>query len=222
MRLFTTVVLAGMMLSIIGCQAGEEPAAVQADVPQALATTPTKPADPGPAAAEPKAATSSSVLEGVTLTGLDGEPVDLAQFHGQVVMLVNVASRCGHTPQYAGLQRLHERYADQGLVLVGVPSNDFGGQEPGSAEQIAEFCQANFGVTFTMLDKVHVQGDDKTELYRRLTDPANDPTDSGEVQWNFEKFIVGRNGEVVARFRPNVQPESERIITAIEQALAMN
>ncbi|MEX0653023.1 MAG: glutathione peroxidase [Phycisphaeraceae bacterium] len=153
------------------------------------------------------------------MPGLDGEPVDLARYDGQVVLLVNVASRCGHTPQYAGLQKLHERFADQGLVVVGVPSNDFGGQEPGTAEEIATFCQTNYGVTFPMLDKVQVIGDDKTELYARLTDPANDPTDGGEVKWNFEKFLVNRTGEVVARFRSGVQPESDELLAAIEQAL---
>ncbi|MEX0746001.1 MAG: glutathione peroxidase [Phycisphaeraceae bacterium] len=165
-------------------------------------------------------ANAAHVLAGLTMNGLDGQPVDLASHAGKVVLLVNVASKCGHTPQYEGLQNLHERYTDEGLVVVGVPSNDFGGQEPGSAEEIAEFCQANYGVTFAMLEKVQVTGDDKVTLYQRLTDAQNDPTDGGEVKWNFEKFVVDRDGNVAHRFRSGVQPESDEMIAAIEQALA--
>lgn len=214
MRLFTMLLLTGMGLAFGGCDRERvEPPPAAAD-PAMEQTTMSEPTDEAPAEAA-----STSILADITMPGLDGEPVDLARYDGQVVLLVNVASRCGHTPQYAGLQKLHERFADQGLVVVGVPSNDFGGQEPGTAEEIATFCQTNYGVTFPMLDKVQVIGDDKTELYARLTDPANDPTDGGEVKWNFEKFLVNRTGEVVARFRSGVQPESDELLAAIEQAL---
>lgn len=220
MRIFISVCLTGLVALAGGCERGDGSSTTAALAPgDADSVEPEADADTASPTDGDADAANDSVLAGITMTGLDGEPVDLADFDGKAVLLVNVASRCGHTPQYAGLQNLHERYADAGLVVVGVPSNDFGGQEPGTADEIASFCQTNYGVSFTMLDKVHVKGDDKTELYQRLTDPAHDPTDGGEVQWNFEKFLVNRDGAVTARFRSDVQPESDEVVAAIEQAL---
>ena len=155
---------------------------------------------------------------------LDGEEVHLAEkYAGQVVLLVNVASRCGFTKQYEGLQMLHEKYAEQGLAIVAVPCNQFGGQEPGTAEQIAEFCDSKFGVEFDMLEKVNVRRneDDQCPLYKYLTDKKHLPGIGSDINWNFEKFLIGRNGVPVAHYRSKVAPESEELIEAIEKALAV-
>ena len=155
------------------------------------------------------------------MDGLDGKPVDLSSFQGKVVLFVNVASRCGNTPQYEGLEALHEKYADKGLVIVGVPVNDFGKQEPGTNDEIAEFCSKTYGVKFTMLAKVPtVKGEGQAPLYKFLTSKETDPNFAGEIKWNFTKFLIGRSGEVVARFEPGVQPQSEKVVQAIEAELA--
>lgn len=147
---------------------------------------------------------------------LDGTPADLNEYKGKVVLIVNTASECGLTPQYAGLERLHEKYKDRGLAVLGFPSNDFGAQEPGSDPQIAEFCKANYGVEFDMFSKVAVKGPEKAPLYQTLTAT---PGFSGEIEWNFEKFLLGRDGAVIARFKPPVEPESAEVVQAIESAL---
>ena len=154
-----------------------------------------------------------------TLTDIHGEPVALADYLGDVVLMVNVASECGFTRQYAGLQALHEQYEEAGLRVLGFPCNQFGGQEPGSDEEIAQFCEAEFGVTFPMFSKVDVNGDDATPLYQYLTSDEVGLEDTGDIRWNFEKFLVNREGEVIARFRSNVEPDSEQMIEAIEAAL---
>ena len=152
---------------------------------------------------------------------IDGKEVDLAKkYQGKVVLLVNVASKCGYTPQYKGLQELHQKYAKQGLVIVGVPANEFGAQEPGTNQQIAEFCQANYGVSFDMLEKVVVKGSGICPLYGFLTSKETNPDYAGPVAWNFEKFLIGRDGEVVGRFKSGVAPESEELIKAIEAQIA--
>ncbi len=160
----------------------------------------------------------SSVLNHV-MQGLDGHAVDLSGFLGEVVLIVNVASRCGHTPQYTGLQRLHDRYGKEGLIVLGVPANEFGKQEPGSDAEIAGFCSTNYGVTFPMLAKVAVKGTDTTPLYRQLTSKESNPQFGGDVRWNFTKFLVGRDGSVVGRFEPDVEPESAALTGAIEAEL---
>ena len=152
-----------------------------------------------------------------TLSGVD---TTLAEHKGRVLLVVNVASRCGMTPQYTGLERLHEKYADQGFSVLGFPSNQFGDQEPGSAEQIAEFCATTYGVTFPMYDKIDVNGPDRHPVYIELVDVADDAGAAGDVDWNFEKFLVGRDGAVLARFRPDVEPEDAAVTTAIEAALS--
>jgi glutathione peroxidase len=143
--------------------------------------------------------------------------VDLASYKGKVVLIVNVASRCGATPQYAGLQKLYDTYKDKGLVVIGFPANDFGAQEPGSDPQIAEFCSSKYGVTFPMFSKITVKGPAKSPLYKTLTESADPP---GEVAWNFEKFLVGKDGAVAARFKTGVQPDDAAFIAAVEAALA--
>ena len=161
-------------------------------------------------------ARAASPLAG-EMPGLDGKPVDLASFQGKVVVVVNVASRCGATPQYAGLQKLYETYKDRGLVVIGFPANDFGAQEPGTDAQIAEFCSSKYAVTFPMFSKITVKGPGKVALYQSLTESA-DP--KGEVAWNFEKFLIGKDGSVIGRFKSGVAPESPDLAKAIEAALA--
>ena len=151
---------------------------------------------------------------------IDGEPVHLSEYHGDVVLMVNTASECGYTPQYAGLQKLHEKYNERGLSVLAFPANNFGGQEPGDNEQIQRFCKTNYGVTFDLFAKVSVKGKDQCELYRYLTGEETNPDFAGPVKWNFEKFLLNREGEVIARFRSKAKPTGERMVEAIEQALA--
>ncbi len=152
---------------------------------------------------------------------LDGEKVNLAKkYKGKVVLLVNVASKCGNTKQYKPLQALHEKYAKQGLAIVGVPSNQFGGQEPGTAKEILEFCETNYGVKFDMMSKVDVNGDKATPLYKTLTSKESDPKFAGKIPWNFEKFLFNRDGQVVARFNHRTSPDTPEVVAAIEKELA--
>jgi glutathione peroxidase len=151
------------------------------------------------------------------MKSLTGQDVNLADYSGKVILMVNTASKCGYTPQYEGLQALYTKYKDKGLVLLGFPSNDFGGQEPGTDSQIAEFCKANYGVTFPMFSKVAVKGDQKVALYKYLTEHA--PT-TGEIKWNFEKFLIGKEGKIVNRFLSKIEPTSDEITKAVEAELA--
>ena len=151
---------------------------------------------------------------------LDGTPATLGEITGgRPALLVNVASRCGLTPQYTALEALHEQYADRGFTVVGLPCNQFGGQEPGSAEEIAEFCSATYGVTFPLTEKVEVNGDGRHALYERLVGHADAEGHTGDIRWNFEKFLIGRDGSVVARFSPQTEPESAELVAAVEQAI---
>jgi len=154
-----------------------------------------------------------------TMKDLSGKPVELAQYQGKVVLFVNVASKCGYTPQYKGLQSLYEKYEKDGLVIIGVPANEFGKQEPGSDSEIAEFCQKNYGVTFPMMSKVVVKGNGIAPLYKHLTSKETDPKFAGDIRWNFEKFLVGRSGEIVGRFNSKVDPLSADLTTAVETEL---
>jgi glutathione peroxidase len=162
---------------------------------------------------------ASSVHE-FTLNALNGAPTSLATYKGKVMLIVNVASQCGYTYQYEGLQALYLKYKDQGLVVTGFPANNFGGQEPGSDAEIGAFCKSKFGVTFPMFSKISVAGDDKAPLYRFLTDKTANPKTGGEIPWNFTKYLVDRNGKVLARFDAPVEPESKELTSAIEKALA--
>ena len=155
-----------------------------------------------------------------TLSSIDGKAVSLADYKGKVVLLVNVASKCGFTPQYTGLEKLYEHYKDKGLVIVGIPANNFGGQEPGTNEEIKTFCSRTYNVSFPMMSKVSVKGDDKTPLYQYLTDSSANSQTGGEIKWNFTKFLVDKNGKVIARFEPKVTPDSSELISAVEKALA--
>ncbi len=158
-------------------------------------------------------------IHDIPLTDLDGQPTSLAAYDGRLLLLVNVASRCGMTPQYAGLERLQQTYADRGLTVVGFPCNQFKGQEPGSNEEIKTFCTTTYGVTFPMMDKVEVNGEGRHPLYVELTAAADASGEAGDVQWNFEKFLVSPAGEVVGRFRPRTEPEDPAVLDAIESHL---
>ena len=154
------------------------------------------------------------------LNDIAGKEVDLAQYKGKVVLIVNVASQCGYTKQYRTLQELYERYKGDGLVVIGVPANDFGAQEPGTNEEIAKFCQSKYSVTFPMMEKVVVKGEGATPLYHYLTGKDTDPKFAGEVGWNFEKFLISRQGEVVGRFKSSVDPLSDPLVRAVKAELA--
>jgi glutathione peroxidase len=157
----------------------------------------------------------------VDMKTLEGDKVNLAtKYKGKVILLVNVASKCGNTKQYRPLEALHEKYAKQGLAIVGVPCNQFGGQEPGTAKDIAEFCEQNYGVKFDLMEKVDVNGEKATPLYKYLTSKETDPKFGGKIPWNFEKFLFNRDGQVVARFNHKTQPDSPEVVAAIEKELA--
>ncbi|MGN5379100.1 glutathione peroxidase [Streptomyces lasalocidi] len=155
----------------------------------------------------------------VEIGALTGGPAGLTRYACQAVLIVNVASKCGLTPQYTGLEKLQERYGAQGFTVLGVPCNQFLGQEPGSAEEIAEFCSATYGVTFPLTEKVEVNGEGRHPLYERLVGFADAEGHSGDIRWNFEKFLIGRDGRVVARFSPQTEPESAEVVSAIEAQL---
>jgi glutathione peroxidase len=156
----------------------------------------------------------------IELQTLAGNPASLADFAGSTILVVNVASECGLTPQYAGLQELHDRFADQGFTVAGFPCNQFGAQEPGTPDEISEFCSVNYGVTFPLFSKIDVNGPDRHPLYSELTAVADANGEAGDVQWNFEKFLIDREGNIVARFRPLTEPDAPEIVAAIEASLA--
>jgi glutathione peroxidase len=165
------------------------------------------------------AAFAASSVHEFTMDALNGTPTPLANFKGKVLLVVNVASQCGYTYQYEGLQALYLKYKDQGLVVAGFPANNFGAQEPGSNAEIGAFCKSKFGVTFPMFSKISVKGSDKAPLYQFLTDKSANPKTGGEIPWNFTKYLVDRDGKVLARFDAPVEPESKELISAIEAAL---
>jgi glutathione peroxidase len=150
---------------------------------------------------------------------LQGEPLDLRRFEDKALLIVNVASRCGLTPQYSGLESLQEQYADRGFTVLGVPCNQFGGQEPGSAEEIEAFCSTTYGVSFPMTEKLEVNGSGRHRLYAALTEVADAEGNAGDIQWNFEKFLVAPGGQSIVRFRPTTEPSAPEVAAAIEAAL---
>ena len=154
-----------------------------------------------------------------TIDYLDGNRADLHELDDKAVLIVNVASKCGLTPQYEGLERLQGRYGDRGFTVLGVPCNQFMGQEPGTAEEIQTFCSTTYGVTFPLTEKVEVNGDGRHPLYEQLTAVPDGAGEAGDIQWNFEKFLVAPGGSVVARFRPVVDPEADEVVAAIEANL---
>jgi glutathione peroxidase len=162
--------------------------------------------------------TSVSVYE-IRIADLQGNALDLGRFRGMTVLVVNVASRCGLTPQYATLEELHKTYSDRGFSVLGVPCNQFGGQEPGTADEIQEFCSTTYGVTFPMTEKVDVNGPDRHPLFEALVAKPDAEGYSGDIRWNFEKFLIGPDGEVRARFGPGTVPDAPDLIAAIDEAL---
>jgi glutathione peroxidase len=160
------------------------------------------------------AAFAAESIYGFTMKNIDGQETPLSEFKGKVVLIVNVASQCGYTPQYTGLESLYEKFKDRGLVLVGVPANNFGKQEPGTNEEIKQFCTRKYNVSFPMMAKVSVKGDDIAPLYQYLTS-----AEGGDVKWNFTKFLIGKDGKVIGRFESKVTPDSPELVAAIEKAL---
>ena len=158
-------------------------------------------------------------LYDIPLRSLRGEPTSLAEHKGKALLVVNVASKCGLTPQYTGLEALHEQYGPRGFAVLGFPCNQFGGQEPGSPDEIETFCSTTYGVTFPMFEKLDVNGDERHPLYQQLTAKTDAEGKAGDIQWNFEKFLVSPEGEIVARFRPMTTPEDEKLVAAIEGQL---
>lgn len=154
-----------------------------------------------------------------SLKDIDHKEVSLSQYRGKVVMVVNVASRCGYTPQYEGLQKVYMKYKDRGFVILGFPANNFMSQEPGTDEEIKTFCSTKYSVTFPIFSKISVKGDDIHPLYKFLTSKETNPDFGGDIKWNFSKFLVDKNGKIIGRFEPKVTPESEQVIQAIEKAL---
>jgi len=212
-RLLLGVVLAGSASAF--AQLTTQPAATD----PASATRPAS-AEPGrPGGAGVTAATAASPLD-FTVLDIEGRAVPLARYRGQVVLIVNVASQCGLTPQYEQLQALHQRYAERGLRILAFPANNFGGQEPGTNAEIKQFCTNRYRVRFDLFSKISVKGADQHELYRFLTSPEKNGRFGGEIQWNFTKFLVGRDGRVIARFEPRTKPDAPEVVAAIEQALA--
>src|SRR2546426_997906 len=157
---------------------------------------------------------AASSVHDFSLPSIDGAPAPLSAYKGKVALIVNVASQCGYTPQYAGLEKLYEKYKDKGFVVLGFPANNFGAQEPGTNDEIKTFCTRNYKVTFPMFSKISVKGSDKAPLYRFLTDSTG-----GEVKWNFTKFLVDGNGKVITRFESGVEPDSSELVAAVEKAL---
>ena len=158
-------------------------------------------------------------LYDVDIPTLDGEASSLAPYKGKTLLLVNVASQCGLTPQYAGLQRLHDAYSSRGFEVLGFPCNQFGGQEPGTSDEIKTFCETSFGVTFPLFEKIEVNGPGRHALYEQLTAVEDAEGKAGDIQWNFEKFLVAPDGDIVARFRPLTEPEAPELIAALEASL---
>ncbi len=163
-------------------------------------------------------ATQDKTVYDFEITSIDGNQIDLYDYKGKVLLIVNTASECGYTPQYEALQDIYDRYRDDGFVIIGFPANNFGGQEPADDEEILQFCQMNYGVTFPLSTKVSVKGDDIHPLFRYLTEQENDSF-TGDIKWNFEKFIIDKEGKLIKRFRSNVKPDSKEIISSIENEI---
>jgi len=166
---------------------------------------------------EPKAAVKT--IYNFEVIDIEGNPVKLEIYKGKVLLITNVASKCGFTPQYAGLEKLHNKFKDRGFVVLGFPANNFRNQEPGTNAEIMQFCKSNYGVTFPMFAKISVAGADKHPLYVFLTEKATNPEFSGEIRWNFDKFLIDKTGKIIARFDPHEKPEDEMIMAAVEKTL---
>lgn len=163
-------------------------------------------------------ATQAASIHDIPVVDIDGHTTTLGAYQGKVILIVNVASKCGNTPQYAGLEKIFQTYNQQGLVILGFPCNQFGGQEPGTNEEIKEFCSMNYGVTFPLFDKIEVNGPDRHPLYQALAGESS--PFPGDIKWNFGKFLIGRDGTILQRFEPKTQPESAEVVGAIKAAIA--
>ena len=161
-------------------------------------------------------------VQNIAINTLGGVPTSLGEYDGRAVLVVNVASKCGLTPQYSALEKLASEYADRGLTVIGIPCNQFMGQEPGTAEEIETFCSTTYGVTFPLLEKIEVNGENQHPLYAELTKAADAEGAAGDIQWNFEKFLIGPDGTVVNRFRPRTEPDAPEVVAAIEAAFPKN
>ncbi|MDI9903184.1 glutathione peroxidase [Rhodococcus sp. IEGM 1409] len=161
-------------------------------------------------------------VQNIAINTLGGVPTSLGEYDGRAVLVVNVASKCGLTPQYSALEKLASGYADRGLTVIGIPCNQFMGQEPGTAEEIETFCSTTYGVTFPLLEKIEVNGENQHPLYAELTKAADAEGTAGDIQWNFEKFLIGPDGTVVNRFRPRTEPDAPEVVAAIEAVLPKN
>ena len=160
----------------------------------------------------------SNIISDITVKDMNGKDIQLSEYKGKVLLIVNVASECGFTPQYEGLEKIYEKYNAKGFEILAFPCNQFGGQEPGTNEEIKNFCSSKYGVTFKLFDKIEVNGKNRSRLYAKLTENTN--TEQGDIKWNFEKFLISKDGEIVARFRSAVRPESKEITDALERELA--
>ncbi len=194
-------------------------AAVRANAQDNAGEEPSKSSPANVSASEDETGTDVPAALNFTLKSIAGEEVNLAKYKGNVVVIVNTASKCGMTPQYKQLQELHEKYADQGVKVLGFPCNQFGGQEPGTEEDIQEFCTKNYGVTFDMFSKIDVNGDQATDLYKFLKAQETQPTGAGDVRWNFEKFILDQDGNLIARFGSRVKPDSDEFMAVVKKAI---
>ena len=221
--------LPGVLIPVLAVAALAAPAAhAQRENPTCLAanpespdpkrTPPEKEGDEKEERPEEKKVTPTPALA-FQMKDIDGKPQDLRQYHGNVVLIVNVASECGLTPQYEGLEALFKKYQDRGFVILGFPANNFGSQEPGSNDEIKAFCKKNYGVTFPMFAKVSVKGEDQCALYQYLTDKKADHQQGGAIKWNFAKFLIDRDGRVVDRFAPTTRPHSKKLVAALERQL---
>ncbi len=209
----TTLLIGSCLLALTACQ--------QNDKPMNRAQTESASTDRTTAAADHARATPASPLA-FTMKNIAGRDVPLDKYRGNVVLIVNVASKCGLTPQYEQLQALHKKYASRGLRILAFPANNFGQQEPGTNKEIQAFCTDNYGVTFDLFSKISVKGDDQCPLYQYLTSSDQNGEFGGEIRWNFTKFLVDREGRVIARFEPRTKPDAQDVIAAIERALAAN
>lgn len=219
LRYLLIAALCALLLTMIACEqepeADSDPADDQVVDPDAAPPVaepheiPTMPGDENLLGPEPLG------IHRFTMERIDGTPQPLADYQGKVLLVVNTASKCGNTPQYAKLQDLYEKYQERGLVVLGFPANNFGNQEPGSDSDIAAFCEANYGVTFPMFSKISVKGDDQHALYAWLTEQ----TGGDPIGWNFEKFLIGPDGQIIDRYAPRTQPDSDDVVTDIEQHL---
>jgi glutathione peroxidase len=209
------------ILALAGCSKKQEPAAADPKVitgPTVAAGDPTRlpPAGTAPA---PVTVDKELPMWNVPIKTLKGDPTNLAAYKGKALMLVNVASKCGNTPQYATLEALQKKYAAQGFTVIGFPCNQFGGQEPGSSEEIQTFCSTTYGVTFPMMEKIDVNGANRNEIYKSLTAIPDAKGRTGDIEWNFEKFVVSADGTKVTRFSNRTKPDDPAVIAAVEAAL---